>query len=170
MHYSYCQALMSIDQVLTCDYCKQHHEESPTYDGYHSSELSEVHGLLHLGISFVEESYHQQVSVSVEHDKVTCLFSFPRKVHMFGWQEPMRDWKPRCHPSMLSVLGSSCSVRWLTFHMSWLNFGSRLWRLPGLPTYVFKVVHQALVIITTVFRKGLKCINYICYWTKSNGR
>ena len=73
MHYSYCQALMSI--VLTCEYCKQHHEESPTHDGYQSSELSEVHGLLHLGISFVEESHHQQVSVSVEHDEVTVAFS-----------------------------------------------------------------------------------------------
>jgi hypothetical protein len=52
-----------------------HHEESPTHDGYHSSELSEVHGLLHLGISFVEESHHQQVSVSVEYDEVTVAFS-----------------------------------------------------------------------------------------------
>jgi hypothetical protein len=42
---------------------------------YHSSELSEIHGLLHLGISFVEKSHHQQVSVSVEHDEVTVAFS-----------------------------------------------------------------------------------------------
>ena len=74
MHYSYYQALMSIDQVLTCEYRKQHLEESPTH-GYHSSELSEVLGLLHLGISFVEESHHQQVSVSVGHDEVTVSFS-----------------------------------------------------------------------------------------------
>ena len=25
-------------KVLTCEYCKQHHEESPTHDDYHSSE------------------------------------------------------------------------------------------------------------------------------------
>jgi hypothetical protein len=27
-----------LTKVLTCEYCKQHHKESPTHDGYHSSE------------------------------------------------------------------------------------------------------------------------------------
>jgi hypothetical protein len=68
-----------LTKVLTCEYCKQHHEESPTHDGCHSSELSEVHGLLHLSISFVEESE--------------------------GWRHGFQSLIGSCHPNIWTFLG-----------------------------------------------------------------
>jgi hypothetical protein len=76
--------------------------------------------LLHLGISFVEESHHQQVSVSVEYDEVTdprfshdmwnvyqrTLQELPRtNNNIEGWHRGFQSLIGSCHPNIWTFLG-----------------------------------------------------------------